>query len=174
VARTKYFSLLRTARTRASARVRARAWLSVRLSMDVFSSNLRWTYCKSHQVAWATYFSCSCTACERARGYTLTYLRTDFLQMCWAYTTNDHKLHELHMYHLHAPRTRDRARVCERARAWFSVHLSLDGFSSNLLGTHYTSPQVAWVTYCSWRVCVIACPNSTNQYTFANSDTYDT
>jgi hypothetical protein len=41
------------------AHVRARAWLSVRLPMDGFSSYLRWTYYISHQVAWATYFSCS-------------------------------------------------------------------------------------------------------------------
>jgi hypothetical protein len=43
---------------RVSPRVRERVWLSVRLSMDTFSSNLRWTYYKSHQVAWATYVLC--------------------------------------------------------------------------------------------------------------------
>jgi hypothetical protein len=120
-----------------SAHLRARAWLRIHLSMDRFSSNLQWTY-KSHQVAWATYFSCSRTAhaCERvvkhsliygqtllnlrwtyyksqqvawqmyfswsltlrARAWkrlvkTFTHLWTDSLQMCWAHTTHDHKLH---------------------------------------------------------------------------------
>jgi hypothetical protein len=78
--------------------------------------------------------------------------------------------------------TRVRARMCERvcasefvrASAWFSVRLSLDGFSLNLLGTYYTSKQIAWATYFSWRVCVIACHNSAHQYTFANRDTYET
>jgi hypothetical protein len=40
------------------ARMRDSMWLSVRLHMDGFSSNSRWTYYKSHQVAWATYCSC--------------------------------------------------------------------------------------------------------------------
>jgi hypothetical protein len=77
---------LRTAGTRESARVRAREWLTVRLFMDGFSSNLGWTYYTSQQVARDTYFSCSRTArtCasarmrarvyERARGLTVNYL----------------------------------------------------------------------------------------------------
>jgi hypothetical protein len=50
------------------------------------------------------------------------------------------------------------ADACGRVRAcvWFSVRLSLDGFSSNLLETYYKSPQVAWATYFSWRVCVMS------------------
>jgi hypothetical protein len=35
------------------------------------------------------------------------------------------------------------------ARAWLRVRLSMDGFYSNLLGTYYKSPQVAWATYLS-------------------------
>jgi hypothetical protein len=66
VARTTYFSFSRTARMRASVRVQERAWLSVLLSMDGFSSNLRWIYYKSHQVAWAMYVSCSCNTRTRA------------------------------------------------------------------------------------------------------------
>jgi hypothetical protein len=54
-------------RARARARVRARAWLTVRLCMDGFSSNLRWTYYRSQQVARVTYLLCSRTAHTRAR-----------------------------------------------------------------------------------------------------------
>jgi hypothetical protein len=45
--------------------------------------------------------------------------------------------------HVHAPGAYVRARVCvrasvcERASAWLNVQLSLDGFSSNLMGTYY-------------------------------------
>jgi hypothetical protein len=46
--------------------VRARAWLTVRLFMDGFSSNFGWTYYTSQQVARHTYFSCSRTARMRA------------------------------------------------------------------------------------------------------------
>jgi hypothetical protein len=45
---------------------RACAWLSIRLSMDRMSSNLRWTYYESQHVAWTIYFSCSLTARTRA------------------------------------------------------------------------------------------------------------
>jgi hypothetical protein len=45
---------------------------------------------------------------------TFTHLWTDSLQMCWAHTTDDHKLHGLHNY-LHIPWAHARARVCERA-----------------------------------------------------------
>jgi hypothetical protein len=40
-----------------------------------------------------------------------------------------------------------------------SVRLSLDGFSSNLLGTYYKSPQVACATYAYMRAraLVLAC-----------------
>jgi hypothetical protein len=34
---------------------------------------------------------------------TFTYLWTDSLQICWAHTTDDHKLRGLHNYHVHAP-----------------------------------------------------------------------
>jgi hypothetical protein len=64
-----YFSLSRTECTRASAHLRARAWLRIHLSMDGFSSNSRWTYYKSHQVAWATYFSYSRTARTQAQAW---------------------------------------------------------------------------------------------------------
>jgi hypothetical protein len=39
--------------------------------MDGLFSNLRWTFCKSHQVARATYFSRSRTACMRASAHTI-------------------------------------------------------------------------------------------------------
>jgi hypothetical protein len=123
VAWAMYFSFSRTARTRASARMRERAWLSIRLFMDRRFSNLRWTYYKSHQVAWATYCSCSLTARTRASARvrahvvkTFTHIWTDSLQICWAHTTDDHTLHGLHTYHVHAPRAHARARLCERAR----------------------------------------------------------
>jgi hypothetical protein len=66
-------------------------------------------------------------------------------------------------HHVHA---------CERARGSAFAYLCL-WFSSNFLGTYYKSPHVEWATYFSWRVCVIACPNSTHQYAVTNSDTYD-
>jgi hypothetical protein len=43
---------------------------------------------------------------------TFTYLWTDSFQSCWAHTTNDHTLHGLHTYHVHAPQTR----ACASAR----------------------------------------------------------
>jgi hypothetical protein len=51
--------------------------------------------------------------CERVRASarvvkTFTYRWTDSLQISWAHTTNDHKLHVLHTYHVHAPRARAR------------------------------------------------------------------
>jgi hypothetical protein len=61
-----YLSCSRTARMRASARIRARAWLRVRLYMDGFSSNLLWTYYKWPKVTLATYLSYSRTARMRA------------------------------------------------------------------------------------------------------------
>jgi hypothetical protein len=71
-------------------------------------------------IAWAM-FTHRAHACERARACarvvkTFTYLRTDSLQICCAHTTDDHKLHGLHNYHVHAPGAHARARVCERAR----------------------------------------------------------
>jgi hypothetical protein len=40
--------------------------------------------------------------------------------------------------HVHAPGAHVQARVCERACAGLNIQLSLDGFSSNWMGTHYT------------------------------------
>jgi hypothetical protein len=54
-------------RTRASALVQESAWLSIRLTIKRFSSNLRWTYYTSLQVACDTYFPCSLTTYTRAR-----------------------------------------------------------------------------------------------------------
>jgi hypothetical protein len=104
----RYLSCSHTAGTR--------AWLTVRLYMDEFSSNLRWTYYKSQQVARAmVMFTHRAHVCERA---------------CAS------------------------ARV--RVRAWLYIHLSLDGFSSNLMGTYYKWPQVTWDTYisCSRTACM--------------------
>jgi hypothetical protein len=144
--------------------------------MDGFCSNLRWTYYKSHQVAWAMCFACSSTARTRASARVVTHsiifrriffkFAVHILQMTTSYMSY---ILIIFTHRAHASEC-----TCLRAHAWFGVGLSLDGFSSNLLGTYYKSPQVAWATYFSWRVCVIACPNSTYQYTFANSDTYDT
>jgi hypothetical protein len=60
-------------------------------------------------------------ACERACASvrvvkTFTYLWTDSLRIFWAHTTDNHKLHRLHSYHVHASRARAQARVCKRAR----------------------------------------------------------
>jgi hypothetical protein len=48
--RDTYFSCSRTARTCASARVRARAWLNIQLSLDGFSSNVMGTTTKDHKL----------------------------------------------------------------------------------------------------------------------------
>jgi hypothetical protein len=61
VAKTTYFSCLRTARTRASAHVRARAWLSF---LNASSPNLEGTFYGSWHVAWAIY--CVCVHATRA------------------------------------------------------------------------------------------------------------
>jgi hypothetical protein len=95
------------------------------------------------------------SACERAHASarvveTYTYFLTDSLQIWWAHTTNDHKLHGLHTFHVHTPRARAQARVCERASAWLTIRLSMDGFSSNFLWTYYTSQQVARETCISF------------------------
>jgi hypothetical protein len=97
VARDTYFSRSRTARTCASARVRARAWLTVSIFMDGLSS-YRAHVCER--------------GCERAHGFTVNYLWTDSLQMWWAHTTKDRKLHGIHTYHVQS------LRACVRVRAW--------------------------------------------------------
>jgi hypothetical protein len=55
--------------------------------------------------------ACEC-ACASARviKHSLIFGR---IQICWPYTTNDHKLHGLYTYHVHAPRACVRACVCE-------------------------------------------------------------
>jgi hypothetical protein len=125
---TCVLSFSRAERTYRIAHVREHAWLRVRLSMDGSSSNLGWTYNESHQVPWAKYFSGSRTArtramarvrwrvCDGACGSAFACLWTDSLQLCWEYTTNDHKLHGLHIYYVHVPRACVRALVCESAR----------------------------------------------------------
>jgi hypothetical protein len=67
--------------------------------------------------------------------------------MCWENTTTHQKRHGLRTFYVHTPRACVRARLCERA--WLSIRLSVDGFSSNVLGTYFKSPQVAWATYFS-------------------------
>jgi hypothetical protein len=111
-----YFSLSRTACTRASAHLRARAWLTVRLFMDGFS--------------WGEF------------GVNILHL------------TTSSKVYVLFMFTHRTARMRASARV--RARAWFNSQLSLDGFSSNLMGTYYKWSQVTWDTYlsCSITACV--------------------
>jgi hypothetical protein len=89
------------------------------------------------QVATDTYCSCSRTARTRAsarvRGLTVNYLWTVSLKIWWAHTTNDHKLHGIHTYHVQSLRAC--ASVHVRARVWLSARSSLIGFSSNLVGT---------------------------------------
>jgi hypothetical protein len=48
-----------------------------------------------------------------------------------------------------------RVHVCKRARAWFSVRIFLDGFSSNLLGTlQITTSSMGYILF---MVCVCDC-----------------
>jgi hypothetical protein len=162
--------------------VRMHAWFRVRSSLDGFSSNMLGIYYKWPQVTCARYLTFSYTArmrasaCVRARAWLSVCLSMDgfSLNLWWAYYKSHQVAWATYFPCSGTARMRVSARARMRVRAWFSVRLSLDGVSSNLLGTYYKSPQVAWATYLSWRVCVIACPNSTHQYRFANSDTYDT
>jgi hypothetical protein len=119
---TTYFSCLRTARMRARACV---------IKHPLIYGPILFTFAVN--ILQIT---------KSSKGYLLfmcTYLWTDSLQICWAHTTNEHKLHGLHTYHVHAPRV--------RARAWVTVRLSMDGFSSNFPWTYYTSQHVAMETY---------------------------
>jgi hypothetical protein len=50
----------------------------------------------------------------------------DYLQTCWEYTTNHHKLHEIYSFHVQAPHARVRVRVCECARGSAFSHLWTD------------------------------------------------
>jgi hypothetical protein len=138
-----YLSCSRIAGTRASARVRVRAWLTVRLFMDGFSSNLGWTYYAPEQVARDTYFSYSRTARTRASarvqarawfnsqlsldGFSSNSMRTHYT---WPHFTWDTYLSCSITACMRAC-----ASVCVRARVWLSARLSLNGFSSNLVGT---------------------------------------
>jgi hypothetical protein len=75
-------------------------------------------------------FSCSLTSRTRASERvvkTYTYLLTDSLQICWAHTTNNHKLHGLHTYHVHAPRARGQAHAinCSLIYGWFLFKFQL-------------------------------------------------
>jgi hypothetical protein len=80
---------------RGHEREQAHAWLTVRLSMVGLSSNLRWTYYKSQQVARATYCSYSRTArtrvCPRVVKHSIIFGRILFkldvhiLQMITSY-----------------------------------------------------------------------------------------
>jgi hypothetical protein len=62
---------------------------------------------------------------KRERMCAFAYFLTDSLQICWEHTMTQPKWQGLRTFNL-------------RARAWLNIHLSLDGFSSNLLGTYYT------------------------------------
>jgi hypothetical protein len=157
VARTTYFSFSRTARTRVSARVRERAWLSVRLYMDGFSSNLRWTYYKSYQVAWATYFSYSRTAraCVSARVREHVWLNFRLYMdgfssnLRWTYYKSQQVARATFMF-------THRAHAYERARGYTFNNLWRIFFK--LMGTYYKWPQVTWDTYltCSSTACTRA------------------
>jgi hypothetical protein len=122
-----------------------RAWLNIHLSSDGFSLNVLGTYYRWPQVTLATYLSCSCTAstraCASARvincsliyGRFLFKFAINILQI----TTSSHG-YVLFM-------------ITHRAH----IQLSLDGFSSNLMGTYYKWLQVTWDTYlCSITACV--------------------
>jgi hypothetical protein len=79
-----------------------------------------------------------------ARMCAFAYISTDSLQICWEHITTHHKCQGLRSFHVYTP---PHARV--RARAWLSIQLSLDGFSSNLMDTYNKWPQVTWDTYLS-------------------------
>jgi hypothetical protein len=131
-------------RARARERVCERAWLTVRLCMDGFSSNLRWTYYKSQHVARAVYFSCS-------PFMLIIQLYMDgFSSLWWAHTTNDHKLHGIYTYHVQAPRASVcvRARVCERACA-IKRSLIFERIQSKFGGDIQHIPRV-YMSYLMW------------------------
>jgi hypothetical protein len=80
--------------------------------------------------------ACECV-CERARGLTINYFWTNRLQMWCAHTTNDHKLHGIHTYHVQSLRACESVHV--RARVWLSAHLWTD--SLQIWWGHKTDPH---------------------------------
>jgi hypothetical protein len=175
--------------------------------MDQFSSNLRWTYYKLHQVAWVTYFSCSLTArMPASAGVRACALLKHLIfgRILFKFAVHILQIITSYMSYILMFTHRGHARKCvcpsarvikysliygqflfkcavnilqittiskdyvlflftHRAHAWFNIQLSLDGFSSNLMGTYYKWPQVTWDTYLSCsstactRVCECAC-----------------
>jgi hypothetical protein len=141
-----YVRFIVTHRVYACKRASASAWvISIHLSMDGFSSNLQWTYYKSHQVAWATYVSCSRTARTRASArvrpsaWLNIHLSMDlrFSNVWWTYYKSQQ---------VAWPTYFSWSRALGK-----NIHSSLDGFSSNLLCTYYIWPQVTWATHLSSR-----------------------
>jgi hypothetical protein len=81
-----YVLFMFTRRAHACERVRERAWLSIRLSMDRFSSNLRWTsyyklgnFCVCVCLRVCLYMCMSVCVC--LSGYTFPHFTTDLLQI---------------------------------------------------------------------------------------------
>jgi hypothetical protein len=89
-------------------------------------------------------FVCTHVRAKQAHMCAFAYFLTDSVQICWEHTTSTthHKWQGLRTFHFHA--TRVSARV--RERAWLSVCLSMNGFSSNLRWIYYdTSSCMGYV-----------------------------
>jgi hypothetical protein len=128
VARATYFSFSRTARMR--ARVINHLLIYGQILFKFAVNILQITKSSMDYVLFI--FTHCAHACERMctsgrMVKTFTYLWTDSFQSCWAHTTNDHKLHGLQTYHVHAPRASSRMINCsltyERFLFKFAVNI---------------------------------------------------
>jgi hypothetical protein len=134
-----YVFVMFTHRAHACERACVRAvWLSIRLYMDRFSSNLRWTYYKSQQIAWAcvSYILIMFTHRERAFVINCSLIYGRFL---FKFPVNILDIITSSMGNV---LNMSKHRV--RARAWLSIRSSLNGFSSNFVGTYNRSPGVTF------------------------------
>jgi hypothetical protein len=87
-----------------------------------------------------------CTQCK----CTFAYFGTDYVQICWEHATTHHKWQGLRIFHVHAPRARVQARMCERARDL--------AFSTDLLEI-WREPSTGHDT---WRGLYIVCLHATH------------
>jgi hypothetical protein len=140
VAWAMFFSWLLTACMHANTCERARAFGKIiHSSLDGFSSNMMGTYYRWPQVTWSTHLS-SRTAVTRAWSHvincSLIYGRFLFkFGMNILHLTTSSKGYILFMFTHRTARMRASARV--RACVWFNSQSSLEGFSSNVMGTYY-------------------------------------
>jgi hypothetical protein len=73
--------------------VRSHAWLNVRLSLDLISTNsVKKTYYEWPQFTCSTYLHWSCSRVNHACMYAFAHLWTDFLQLWWKHTAGPQKL----------------------------------------------------------------------------------